>query len=295
MLDALIDTLQLFPRGLVYVGLAVIILGIARVVQGIATPYSVREQLNTKDNTALALAVSGYYLGTIIIVLGAVYQPLRLIEDGGVGINAQFGWDVLEVFVTSLVGIAILNIARIVVDKLILYQFSTEKEIIEDQNVGTGAVEFGVYIAVSLIIAASITGAGGGPGTSFAFLGLGLLVLVLFTLLYNLTISYDIHEEIERDNVAVGVALGANIIAIGIVAFKAVFGDFVGWTEGLIAFAVFAVIGFIVLFVVRLLFDFVLHPSANVSHELAVDQNLGFAFLEGSVVISVSLILFFAI
>ncbi|MCH8062016.1 MAG: DUF350 domain-containing protein [Chloroflexi bacterium] len=295
MLDALIDTLQLFPRGLVYVGLAVIILGIARVVQGVATPYSVREQLNTKDNVALALAVSGYYLGTIIIVLGAIYQPLRLIEDGGIGIDLQFGWDVLEVFITSLVGIAILNIARIVVDKLILYKFSTEKEIIEDQNVGTGAVEFGVYIAVSLIIAASITGAGGGPATSFAFLGLGLLVLIVFTLLYNLTTSFDIHEEIERDNVAVGVALGANIIAIGIVAFKAVFGDFVGWTEGLIAFAVFAIIGFIVLFVVRMLFNYVLHPSADVPHELAVDQNLGFAFLQGSVVISVSLILFFAI
>ena len=295
MLDALIDTLQLFPRGLVYVGLAIIILGIARVVQGVATPYSIREQLNTKNNVALALAVSGYYLGTIIIVLGAIYQPLRLIEDGGVGIDLQFGADVLEVFITSLVGIAILNVARIVVDKLILYKFSTVKEIIEDQNVGTGAVEFGVYIAVSLIIAASITGDGGGPGTSFAFLGLGLLVLVLFTLLYNLTTSYDIHAEIERDNVAVGVALGANMIAIGIVAFKAVFGDFVGWTEGLIAFAVFAVIGFIVLYVVRLLFDLVLHPSANVAHELAVDQNLGFAFLEGSVVISVSLILFFAI
>ena len=79
---------------------------------------------------------------------------------------------------------------------------------------------------MSLVIAASIIGEGGGPGTSFAFLGLGLLVLVLFTLFYNFTTSYDIHEEIEKDNTAVGVALGANIIAIGIVAFKAVFGDF---------------------------------------------------------------------
>ena len=295
MLDALIDTLELFPRGLVYVGLAIIILGIARVVQGLVTPYSISEQLNKKDNVALALAVSGYYLGTIIIVLGAVYQPLRLIEGGGLGFDRQFGIDVLEVFLTSLVGIAILNVARIVVDKLILYQFSTVKEIIEDQNVGTGAVEFGVYIAVSLVIAASVIGEGGGPGTSFAFLGLGLLVLVLFALFYNLTTSYDIHEEIERDNVAVGVALGANTIAIGIVVFKAVFGDFVGWTEGLIAFALFAIIGFVVLLVVRMLFDFVLHPKANVAHELAVDQNLGFAFLEGSVVISVSLVLFFAI
>ena len=122
-----------------------------------------------------------------------------------------------------------------------------------------------------------------------------MLVVVLFTLFYEFTTSYDIHEEIERDNTAVGVALAANTIAIGVVALKAVFGDFVGWTEGLIGFAVFAIIGFVVLLVVRLLFDLVLHPKANVAHELADERNLGFAFLEGSVVISASLILFFAV
>lgn len=295
MLEALIDSLELFPRGLVYVALAIIIIGIARLVQGVVTPYSVSEQLNTKNNVALALAVTGYYFGTVIIILGALYQPFNLISDGNLGFSPQYWQEVLEVFLTSLVGIAILNAARIVVDKLILYKFSTTKEIIDDQNVGTGAVEFGVYIAVSLVIAASITGEGGGPVTSFVFLGLGVLVLVLFTLFYELTTSYDIHDEIERDNTAVGVALAANTIAIGIVTFKAVFGDFVGWTEGLIGFVTFAVIGFVVLLVVRLLFDYVLHPKANVARELAEERNLGFAFLEGSVVISASLILFFAI
>ena len=82
MLDALIDTLELFPRGLVYVGLAIIVIGIARVVQGIFTPYSVTEQLNAKSNLALAIAVTGYYLGTVIIILGALYQPFTLITDG---------------------------------------------------------------------------------------------------------------------------------------------------------------------------------------------------------------------
>ena len=134
-----------------------------------------------------------------------------------------------------------------------------------------------------------------GCGLTGLILALGMLVLILFTLFYEFTTSYNIHEEIERDNTAVGVALAANIIAIGIVVFKAVFGNFVGWTEGLIGFVVFAVIGFIVLLIVRWLFDFVLHPRADVSHEIAVDQNLGFAFLEGSVVISASMILFFAI
>jgi len=295
MLETFIDTLELFPRGLVYVALAIIVIGIARVVQGIITPYSVTEQLNAKSNLALAIAVTGYYLGTVIIILGALYQPFTLITDGSLGFSADFWKEVLQVFVTALVGVGILNVARIVVDKLILYKFSTASEIVDDQNAGTGVVEFGVYIAVGLIVAASITGEGGGPLTSLVFLGLGMLVLILFTLFYELTTSYDIHDEIERNNTAVGVALASNTIAIGMVAFKAVFGDFVGWTEGLVSFATFAIIGFIVLLVVRLLFDLVLHPKANVAHELAEEQNLGFAFLEGAVVISASLVLFFAI
>jgi hypothetical protein len=85
------------------------------------------------------------------------------------------------------------------------------------------------------------------------------------------------------------------MIAIGIVAFKAIFGDFVGWTGSLVSFATFAVVGFILLLVVRLLVDYILFPRANVAHELAVDRNMGVAFIEGAVVISAALILFFVV
>ncbi|MCH8109903.1 MAG: DUF350 domain-containing protein, partial [Chloroflexi bacterium] len=60
-------------------------------------------------------------------------------------------------------------------------------------------------------------------------------------------------------------------------------------------FFTFAVIGFALLTVVRVMVDFVLFPRVKVSHELAVDRNLGVAFIEGAVVISVSMILFFAV
>ena len=181
------------------------------------------------------------------------------------------------------------------VDKLVLYQFSTEDEIIHDHNIGTGVVEFAVYVALGLIIAGSIAGEGGGPENSFAFFGLGLATLILYTLFYELTTPFKIHDEIENNNVAVGVALAANLIAIGIVTFKAVFGDFVGWNEGLAGFFTFAVIGFAVLFVVRMIADFVLFPGVRVAEELAIDQNVGAAFIMGAMVISVSLILFFAV
>ena len=293
--DAFIDTLELFPRGLIYVGMGVVILLLAKLVQDFLTPYHINDQLRTKDNVALALSITGYYLGIIVVFLGAVYEPIAVIADENLGFTTDYWKDVLEVFLYSLGGIVVLNVARIVVDRLVLYQFSTEKEIVTDQNAGAGAVEFGVYVATGLIIAGAISGEGGGPETSLAFFGLGLLTLILFTLFYELTTSFKIHDEIERDNTAVGVALAGNMIAIGIVAFKAVFGDFVGWEGALAAFLTFAVIGFALLLVVRLLIDFVMFPLVKVADELAVDRNLGVAFIESGVVISASLILFFAI
>ena len=303
MIDAFTDTLEFFPRGLVYVGLGIVVLLIAKLVQDFLTPYRIDDQLSSKNNVALGLSITGYYLGVIIVFLGAVYQPLAVVRDDEWGYTGDFGMDVLEVFLYSLGGIVVLNLMRLLVDRLVLYKFETEKEIIEEQNAGAGAVELGVYVAVGLVIAASIGGTGSGGEVTIAdsvvrslvFLVLGMAVLVLFTLFYELTTSFSFHEEIEKKNVAVGVALAGNLIAIGVVTFKAVFGEFVSWTESIVGFVVFAVIGFALLYVVRRLVDLILLPSTKVSDELAVDRNLGVAFIQVAVVISAALILNFAI
>lgn len=294
--DAFVDALELFPRGLVYVGMGLVILVLAKLAQDLVTPYKIGEQLSHKDNVALAVSIAGYYLGIVIVFLGALYEPIgsAAVVDG-LGFTREYWEDVLSVAIYSLAGIVVLNVARILLDRFVLYKFSTEKEIITDQNAGTGAVEFGVFVAVSLVIAGSISGTDGGPDTALAFGGLGLLVVVLYTFFYDLTTPYDLHEQIENDNVAVGVALGGNLIAIGIVAFKAVFGEFISWEAGLAEFATFAAIGFALLYVVRRIVDLVLFPGVKVSDELAVDRNLGVAFIMAGSVISVSLILFFAV
>ena len=295
MIDAFIEVLKTFPIGLVYVGMGILLLAFARLVQDFVTPYKIQEQLRTHDNVALALSIAGYYLGIIIVFVGAVYQPFTSSVDSNLGFTTEYWEDVIEVLVTTVIGIIILNVARIIVDKLVLYKFSTEKEIVEDHNAGTGAVEAAVYVAVGIVIAGSVAGVGGGPETSFAFLGLGLLTVILYTLFYEFTTSYDVHDEIERDNVAVGVVLAGNLIAISIVVFKAVFGDFTTWEEGIAGFLTFAVIGTALLFVVRTLVDLILFPKVSMAQELTVDRNLGLALIETSVLVSASLILYFAI
>ena len=307
MVDALVDTLEFFPRGLVYVGVGIIVLWLAKLAQELLTPYRINDQLSQKNNTALGLSITGYFLGVITVFVGVLYQPLTVIRSDQWQLTGDFWIDVVEVLLYAVAGILVLNATRIVVDKLVLYKFETQKEIIEDQNTGSGAVEFAVYIAVGLVIAASIAGTGAGiegvSDTTLAdtiirsvvFFVLGMIVLILFSLFYELTTSFDIHDEIESDNAAVGIALAGNLVAIGLVIFKAVFGEFIDWTQSLTAFATFAIIGFVLLYIVRLVVDFVLLPGTRVANELVESRNKGIAFIESGVVISAALILYFAI
>ncbi len=307
MYDSFIDTLEFFPRGLVYVALGIVVLVVAKLVLDLVTPYKINRQLAEKNNSALGLSITGYFMGVIIVFAGVLYQPLNIVRDDQWQWTGDFWLDVLEVAIYSLVGIVLLNASRLLVDRLVLYKFNTEKEIIEDQNSGSAAVEAGVYVAAGLVIAASIAGSTGGiEGVSevsiaesalrsLAFFGMGMAVLVLFSLFYELTTSFNIHDEIEKNNVAVGVALGGNLVAIGLVTFKAVFGEFIGWGESIASFLTFAVIGFALLYVVRIAVDFALLPGTRISHELAVDRNVGVAFIESGVVIGASIILYFAI
>ena len=157
-----------------------------------------------------------------------------------------------------------------------------------------------MYVATGLMIAGALSGESSRTETAqaltaLAFFGMGLALLVLFALSYQVTTPFDIHSEIEGKNTAVGIAFGGNLIAIGLVTFKALFGDFVGWGESIAAFLTFGVIGFALLYVLRILIDLLLLPTVRISNALAVGRNVGVAFVESAVVISAAMILFLAI
>lgn len=300
MIDAFIDTLEVFPRGLVFVGLGMVILVLAKLARDVVTPYRIDVEVTEKNNLAVALRLSGYLMGVVLVFLGALYQPFTLVAIDGFGFDQAYAEEVLRVFLYSLGGIVALNLVRLLMDRLILYKFNIEKEVVEGHNVGTGAAEFGMYIATGLMIAGAVSGEGGSTEVAaalnaLAFFGMGLALLVVFALFYQFTTSFDIHAEIEGGNTAVGVAFGGNLIAIGLVTFKALFGDFVAWDESIAAFLAFAVLGFVLLYVLRIIIDKAMLPTVQISNSLAVGRNVGVAFIESAVVISAAMILFLAI
>jgi len=255
---------------------------LSKMVNDFLTPYKVDDELTHKDNVALSTSIGGYFCATTIIYIGALLGPSQ-------GILV----DLLFVGGYAIFGIILLNISRFINDKLILYKFSNVKEIIEDRNVGTGAVQFGSYIASGMIIAGAIHGEGGGAHTALAFFALGQMALIAFTWIYNRITPFDIHEEIEKDNVAAGIAFGGTLVAVGIILMKGASGSFISWKYNLSLFGMDVVLVFILLPVVRIFFDKVIIPGAALNHEIQSDQNLGAGLLEMIMAISFSIILFF--
>ncbi|MFT5152989.1 MAG: uncharacterized membrane protein YjfL (UPF0719 family) [Planctomycetota bacterium] len=275
--------------GLAYAVVGLVVLIAAKVALDLVTSYSIDEELTSRDNRALGLGVAGYYLGVIAVFLGAVLGP-DVEPTREALINS-----ILVVLGYSAMGVTLLLAGRRIIDYFVLPTFSVQKEIIEDQNVGTGAVQAGCYIATGLVAAGSIYGESGGIVTALGFFLVGQLTLALFGRLYQLITSFDLHQEIEQDNEAAGYGFAGSLIALGIILMKATSLPFHDWGTNLLEYAVVAVSGFVALILARIVTDHALLPASSLSHEIAADRNVGAAWIEGATAIGMAAIIFLVI
>ncbi|MEO1447979.1 MAG: DUF350 domain-containing protein [Bacteroidota bacterium] len=265
--------------------LYVVLFFLSKWIKGMFASYVLDEQLTEYDNNAVSVSVAGYFIGITAVFVGAMSGPSA----------GDVVTDLISVASYSLAGILLLNLARIINSRLILYKFNVDKEIIKDQNPGTGVVEAGAYIASGLIIAGAIHGEGGGPLTALVFYIIGQICLILFSLLYARMSPYDVHAEIEKDNTAAGLGFAGALISIGIIVMKGVSGDFTGWAEDLMALGIDIAIIFVYLIVVRLVFDRFVLRNSSLHEEISEDQNMGAGLLEMMVAICFSAALFFVL
>jgi uncharacterized membrane protein YjfL (UPF0719 family) len=244
--------------------------------------FRLNHELVEKDNFALGIAMAGYYLGLTIAIGGSIVGPSNgLLED------------MIDIIFFGLTSIILLNISILINDKLILHSFKNVKEVIEDQNCGTGAVECASYIASGLIIYGAVSGEGGSLVTAAVFWALGQAALVVAGLVYDLITPYNLHEQIEKDNVAAGVGFAGALIAVGNVVRWAISGDFVSWSENILEFVLYGGAALVLLPLVRLLVDMILLPGRKLSDEISRQErpNLGAAFIEASSYVGASFLL----
>ncbi len=244
--------------------------------------YDIQNELVEKDNAAFALTLCGYYLGLIFAIGGVVSGPSHGLTE-----------DLIDMAVYGLLAILLLNISAMINDRFILSEFQIHKEILEDQNCGTGVVEFAVFVASGLNIFGAVSGEGGDITTALGFWAAGQLVLIVIARYYNMMTSYDVHEHIEKDNVAVGVGFAGAILAVGNLLRAASAGDFVSWQENMLEFAGFLAIALVLLPAMRAVTDRILLPGRSLADELVNQEkpNLGAAFMEAASYVGASFLI----
>jgi uncharacterized membrane protein YjfL (UPF0719 family) len=272
-----------------WLAVALVFLFGAKKLFDLLTPYSLEVQLTEKDNPAIGLVLSGFLIGVAAILCGT------FAGDGGDEVSmalflSEIGWVALYV----VIGMALLFFAGIVNDKLVLHSFCSQHEIVEERNMGVAAIATAAYISSGLIIGGGITGSFS-LGTALLPFIVGQIGLVLFALLYQKLTDYDDQKEIgEKKNTAAGVAFAGNLLAYGIILMKGVSmgGEAVEiWTDRLWYFLYYAIIGCILLVLVRVVTDRVFLPKEKLSKEIVEDQNLSAGFVEAGLALAVSAVL----
>ena len=266
---------------LIYIAASCVMLFIARVLFDKFSPFKVEEQVKEKNSTAL-FAFSGYMLGIVSVLAGAFVGP-----EGNL-----FRIDFLLYIAYAFAGILLMTLSGFAADKILLNKFDSKKEILVDKNIGTAAVYFAVYLATGLIASACVTGEYGGILSSIIYYILGILFMFLFLKLYDRLTPYSVHEELEKDNYAVGIALGGNIIAMGLILMKATLGDSTTLTENVILYAVDLAAIFLLLPVVRFILCNSIIRNVNINSEIKAN-NVAAGILEFASIVCFAIIVFF--
>ena len=275
-------------EGAVYILTVFIVLYGAKLLYDLFTPFSLKEQLTEKDNKAVAVSFSGYMLGVLIILLGIFHSGSAV--EGEITTQLDLARDLLSTIIWGIIGILLLNVSRIVNDKLLLSKFDNVKELVQDKNIGTGAVLWGSYIGSALIVRAAVYGESMGwladIVSTLIFFAIGQLGFVIFGWLYIKISRYDVHAEIEKDNISAGVAFGLSLTAIAILL-----SGYLMSYNSILGFLLWFVIGLIVLLASRYIVDKLMLPGSLLDEEITNDQNWGAALLEGSIAVGIALLM----
>lgn len=198
--------------GMPSLGAALLLLVAARYVFLATTRFKVEQGLLVEENAAQGLVLAAYLLAAGVSLAGTLFhrgQEPWLLRTG-------------KILGEGLLTILLLRMSIWVNDRLILYRFSTTKEIVQDKNLGVAFCVAGSCVASGLVLNGALVGFSAGYFYGLRdialFWLLGQLVLVLGGFIYARIAKYDVHELIEYDdNVAVGIGFGAFLVSLGLV------------------------------------------------------------------------------
>jgi uncharacterized membrane protein YjfL (UPF0719 family) len=289
-MDKYVNIIELsYSLGYILSGFIIFIIG--KIAYKLLHPnINIQQELVENDNFAFIISYVGFFAALTIAIGGAI-----------VGESYGFTTDIKQIFIYGIGATFLLLIAGWISNKVILHKFDLKKEIITDKNEGSGVIEAAIFMANGFILYGALIGESEtllqGITTFIVYWFIGNIVLIIASKIFISWMSYNIHDAIEKDNVAAGVSFAGAIIAIGIITMNAIIDPFVDWTSTLVNISIQTILGCVLLPIMRVFADKILLPGQKLTDEIVNQEkpNIGAGLIEAFAYIASAILITWSI
>jgi uncharacterized membrane protein YjfL (UPF0719 family) len=266
MIDYLHAIALSWPPAAVSLLLALVVGGALWATQNALTRFDDHRVLFEQGSVA-------YLVQRASLVLAFGIAALPTITRG----EADHPWNTLPLQAAQLawVFVALLGV-RYLVDAVLLRERNTDELL--DGNVALGVLESGFYLGFGFVLNGSLTGSAPTFALSMAstvvFGLLGLAVVVGVFWLHELVTPWSVRQLVRERSLTAGFEAGGVLAGVGIVVREGVAGDFVDWTDGLVAFAATTLFAVAMLYLFRWVTNRLVLRSATL-RQIQDDQLVG--------------------
>jgi uncharacterized membrane protein YjfL (UPF0719 family) len=253
----------------------VVLLIIARGVYRLVLGQAMTETLIDRDNKAAAVALSGFLLGVIQVIIPILSAP-----------SHTFWSDVKGVAAYGIGGIIAMTVAGLVFEQYSRMTGAPLREQIAQGNLAAGIIDGAIHFASGQIVAGALTGDSGTLLPTIVFWAAGVAALIVFTHIFRHVTAYHDAELIKQGNVAAALGCAGLIIAIGMMVGYAVSGNFTGYGDSFRSFGLMLLVVLVLYPVRQIIVQMLLLGggfslrNGRLDHEIAKDQNVGAGLLE---------------
>lgn len=234
--------------------------------------FNVNKELTEKDNLSFYLGYLGYFLGFLMIIGGVMNS-----EGSG-----NFYSEIYLSLIYGAIGIIVLNLTSLVLDKLIHPKLRLWDNIIVNGNIAVGLTKGVHYFATGLIVGGVMLTEVDKPLEAGIFLIFALIIGSIGFMYYDFITPFNVRKEIYKGNSAAAISAGGAQIAFAILIYSGFQIVHSSWEDSIIIIGVDILAGFILLPIIRFIVDKVFIPSAKLTDEIVNQEkpNLGAGLFE---------------
>lgn len=272
--------------------LAIIIFGSLRFFLGLISHVNTTKELAIKDNQAFGISLAGGVFSVAIVLAGAIYgEPIFTITDS-----------VIAVGVYGVMGILLMGITRLILDRIALPKISIADEILKG-NSAAAVLDAGNMIATAIIIyTVMIWVLENSVRGMFDIISAFLVsqVLLLLGMYLRMKVirhrygSQTLEEQIKSGNVALALRFSGRRIgvafAIAAASHLIIYEIYQSYVL-LLFWALISVIVMCVLTCVSWVAQKIILAGVDVDREVIEERNIAIAVVQGAVYVSLGMLL----